>query len=118
MIRALLSIGGCALALAGCSGPWGAARNPAWVDRLIAEYEAEPVANPPRSIWTCLYRNTRVYHVPAVCCDQYGVLFDSLGNTLCAPDGGQRGEGDGRCEDFFDSRREVVLIWQDPRTDR
>ncbi|MFZ1390029.1 MAG: hypothetical protein WAS23_00425 [Dokdonella sp.] len=91
------------------------AAQPAWVDTLIATFQAAPVANPPRRIVHYRYRDQRVYYVPATCCDRPSVLYDANGGVLCAPDGGMTGRGDGRCADFHDQRSEESLIWSDPR---
>jgi hypothetical protein len=39
--------------------------NPAWVDKLIKQFESEPVGNPPLSIWQYEYNGQVVYFVPA-----------------------------------------------------
>jgi hypothetical protein len=56
-----------------------------------------------------------VYYVPSKCCDVPSVLYDSAGAVVCSPDGGITGKGDGRCTDFFDARRDEVVVWRDPR---
>jgi hypothetical protein len=89
--------------------------NPQWVDLLIGQFKAEPVGNPPQSIWRYEYHGQVVYFVPAQCCDMYSTLYDEGGIVICAPDGGIDGKGDGRCEDFFSERTGEQLIWQDPR---
>ena len=91
------------------------ALQPPWVEQLIAQYAAAPLANPPRSIWRCAYQGKTVYFVPAECCDQYSDLFDAEGRLIGHPDGGFTGTGDGHYGDFFQARKEVVLIWRDPR---
>jgi hypothetical protein len=103
------------LLLAGCktTTPSG---NPAWVDKMISQFESAPVTNPPLSVWRYDYNGQTVYFVPARCCDIYSVLYDANGNTLCAPDGGFIGTGDGKCPDFFNQRSNEQLIWQDSRT--
>ncbi len=101
--------------LAGCSQSTQST-NPAWVDKLIKQYESEPVGNPPQSIWSYEYNGQAVYFVPAQCCDQYSSLYDASGNVICAPDGGFTGRGDGKCPDFFDQRTNEQLIWKDSRT--
>jgi hypothetical protein len=90
--------------------------NPAWVDKLIAQFERDPVGNPPQSIWSYEYNDQVVYFIPAQCCDMYSTLYDASGNVICAPDGGFTGKGDGRCPDFFSQRTNEQLIWQDSRT--
>ena len=89
--------------------------NPQWVNQLIEKYKAEPVGNPPQSIWRYEYQGRVVYYVPAQCCDMYSTLYDAGGNVICAPNGGIDGKGDGRCEDFLAQRTQEQLVWQDPR---
>ncbi len=91
------------------------ADRPAWVDALIASFEAAPVANPPLSITRFTYHEATVYFVPARCCDIPSRLYDAEGTPLCAPDGGFTGRGDGRCRDFREERQEERLIWRDVR---
>jgi len=90
--------------------------NPAWVDELVEQFERDPVGNPPQSIWRYEYNGQTVYYVPPQCCDQFSTLYDATGNVVCAPDGGLDGKGDGRCPDFFSTRINELLVWQDPRT--
>ena len=98
-----------------CAGPTQSA-NPAWVDALIDGFEAAPVGNPPQSIWRYDYNGQVVYFVPAQCCDMFSSLLDAEGNSLCAPDGGLDGRGDGRCPGFAAERTDEQLVWQDART--
>jgi hypothetical protein len=89
--------------------------NPAWLDQMIQQIESQPVGNPPQSIWRYDYNGQVVYYLPAQCCDQYSTLLNSQGNVLCAPDGGFIGGGDGKCPDFFETRTNEQLVWQDNR---
>jgi hypothetical protein len=90
--------------------------NPQWLKDLISKFESEAVGNPPQSIWQYSYNGKTVYYVPAQCCDQFSVLYDSEGKILCAPDGGFSVTGDRKCTDFFSNRKDEKLIWQDKRT--
>jgi hypothetical protein len=90
--------------------------NPAWINKLIKEFESSPVGNPPLSIWRYEYDGGIVYFVPAHCCDIPSTVYDTNGNIICAPDGGITGEGDGRCPDFFSQRSAEQQIWKDPRS--
>ncbi len=90
--------------------------NPDWVSALIHQFESESVGNPPQSIYRYQYNGQTVYYVPPQCCDQFSTLYDSLGKTIGAPDGGLTGAGDGRCTDFFTVRSDEVLVWRDART--
>jgi len=89
---------------------------PAWISKLIKEFESEPVGNPPQSIWRYDYKGQAVYFVPAQCCDIPSTVYDTDGNIICAPDGGLTGEGDGGCPDFFSTRNNEQLIWKNPKT--
>jgi hypothetical protein len=90
--------------------------NPAWLDALIAQIEQEPVTVPPTAIYSYRYEGRRVYFRTSRCCDIRSVLYDADGVILCEPDGGIDGGGDGRCPDFFATRSEERLVFQDPRT--
>ncbi|MHB8133930.1 MAG: DUF6970 domain-containing protein [Anaerolineaceae bacterium] len=103
------------LLLAGCSSGTQS-ENPKWVDRMIHQFESEPVGNPPQSIWRYEYQGQIVYYVPPQCCDQFSSLYDAGGDVICAPDGGLTGGGDGRCKDFISQRTSETLIWEDPGT--
>ncbi|MAO64578.1 MAG: hypothetical protein CL666_06235 [Balneola sp.] len=85
------------------------------MDELIHEYESEPVRNPPLSIWQFTYKGQTVYYVPPYCCDIPGQLFNKEGDYICAPDGGFSGNGDGKCPDFFEEKKDKKLIWEDSR---
>jgi hypothetical protein len=89
--------------------------NPAWVDKLIKQFEGDTVANPPLSIWRYDYNGQVVYFVPAHCCDIFSIVYDANGNVVCSPDGGITGKGDGKCPDFFSERTNEQLIWSDSR---
>jgi len=86
-----------------------------WLGKLIKQFQDEPVTNPPRSIYQYEYRHQLVYYVPALCCDFFSTLYSACGVELCAPDGGFAGWGDGRCPDFFSTRKNEKLIFQDDR---
>jgi len=101
--------------LAGCAQA-SQSGNPAWVDQLIRNFLADPVGNPPLSIWSYQYNGQSVYFVPAHCCDIASVVYDSQGAVLCSPDGGITGKGDGKCPDFLITRTNEQLIWQDNRS--
>lgn len=99
-----------------CSQSTAPDENPEWVTSLIKKYQSEPVGNPPQSIWRYEYKGEIVYYVPPQCCDAFSTLYDMFGNSICAPDGGITGRGNGKCPDFFQERKNEKLIWQDSRT--
>ena len=86
-----------------------------WLTALIAQLEAEPVANPPALIARYDYKGQSVYFLPQRCCDQMSVLYRADGAVMCHPDGGITGAGDGRCPDFFAQRRHEHIVWRDAR---
>jgi hypothetical protein len=88
---------------------------PTWVRTLIAKLESEPSANPPARIVRYVYRGDTVYYLPPRCCDIPSTVFNNAGAVLCSADGGMTGRGDGRCSDFFESRREATIVWRDSR---
>ncbi len=92
--------------------------SPAWVDSLIARLEREPVANPPAFLARYVYRGDTVYYLPSRCCDIWSQVFNARGDVICAADGGRTGRGDGRCPDFFETRREEKILWRDTRSSR
>ena len=91
---------------------------PPWLDAMIARLESEPVANPPAFIARYEYRGDTVYYLPSRCCDIWSQVFTKTGDVICAADGGMTGGGDGRCPDFFETRREEKIVWRDTRSSR
>ena len=83
--------------------------------KIIQNTKKEPVGNPPAKIFTYTYNGKTVYYLPSRCCDIPSVLLDEQCNTICSPDGGLSGMGDGKCADFFTKRSNEKLIWQDDR---
>jgi hypothetical protein len=92
-----------------------AVRQPACVQQLISQMKAEPVQNPPASIYSYTWHKTTVYYVPAKCCDFFSDLYDSTCKIIAHPDGGITGKGDGKAPDFFDTRTNEKLLWKDTR---
>lgn len=88
---------------------------PVCVQDLIAQMQKDPVRNPAGSVSQYTYKGQTVYYVPPTCCDQFSILMDASCQTICAPDGGFTGIGDGRCSDFFKVAKDEKVIWQDPR---
>ncbi len=91
---------------------------PSWVSALISRLERAPVANPPALIARFTYRGDTVYYLPPRCCDVPSTVFNKAGAVICSADGGMTGGGDGRCADFFETRRDEKLIWRDTRSRR
>jgi hypothetical protein len=88
---------------------------PAWLKESISAFEKEKPANPPVKIYRYQYKEQLVYFIPGRCCDIPGAVYNVEGQQLCQPDGGITGRGDGKCADFFDSRTNEKLIWEDLR---
>ena len=103
-----------------CGGTSPVAPEPTqtWLPALIRTFEQQPVANPPASVTRYEYKGEIVYFVPPRCCDVWSDLYRADGTTLCHPNGGLTGNGDGRCPDFFAARKNEHVIWQDPRGGR
>lgn len=88
---------------------------PGCIDSLIKVFKNEAITNPPRKIYSYNYRNQTVYYVPAQCCDFFSELYDNNCKLIGHPDGGFTGKGDGSMTDFFDARKNEVLVWADER---
>jgi len=80
------------------------------VSELVSQYDAG-ASGPTEEIWRYRYRGRTVYYFPPKCCDIPSILLDEMGETLCSPDGGLTGSGDGKCPDFFEKRRSGKLVW-------
>lgn len=90
---------------------------PAWLNDLIEKEKNGPVANPHASLSKCTYRNQNVYYLPPRCCDVPGSVYNDKGDVICSPDGGFTGKGDGKCTDFFNTRKDCVILWKDARNE-
>ena len=88
---------------------------PACVQQRIEAIKAEPKWNPPAEINEYIYKGQHVYLITSNCCDQYIMLYDGNCTPICAPGGGYTGKGDGKCADFYETAKQVRLIWKDPR---
>jgi hypothetical protein len=65
------------------------------------------------SVTRYAYRGKEVYYIPPHCCDIRSQLFDAECRTICQPDGGLTGRGDGKCPDFMTARSGGELIWKE-----
>lgn len=88
---------------------------PACIGKLIADFTAAPIGNPPRKILSYTYQNRTVYYVEAQCCDMFSDLYDANCMLLGHPDGGITGRGDGGFTDFTKERTNEKLVWADKR---
>lgn len=82
---------------------------------MIEQIKKEEVQNPPKKIYSYLYKGKTVYYVTAQCCDFFSDLYDEDCKLIAHPDGGITGKGDGRARDFVDTRRDEKLVWEDSR---
>ena len=81
----------------------------------IEEIKRQAIWNPPAKIYSYRYKGETVYYIPQRCCDIMSILYDKNCNIICSPDGGISGKGDGQCPDFFTSRTDEKLLWEDNR---
>lgn len=88
---------------------------PSCILKKIDIIKAQPRWNPPAEVWAYLYNGKTVYLFSADCCDQYTTLYDENCNYICAPSGGLTGTGDGKCEDFNATAKQLRLVWKDSR---
>ena len=88
---------------------------PNCIDDKINDIRNGHVWNPPAKIYSYTYQKQTVYYFPPRCCDIPSTLYDENCNIICSPDGGLTGGGDGKCPDFFSSRTNEKLIWEDKR---
>jgi hypothetical protein len=88
---------------------------PDCINEKISSILSEGVWNPPAKIYSYIYNGQTVYYIPARCCDIPSTLYDQNCKIICHPDGGFSGMGDGKCNDFFSSRSDGQLVWEDPR---
>ena len=88
---------------------------PICIRQLIAKYQQAPKENPPRKIFSYLFKGKTVYYVTPPCCDMYSELFDSECKLLGHPDGGITGKGDGTLPDFRTTKTQEEIVWEDKR---
>ena len=88
---------------------------PDCIQLKIDEILAGNVWDPPAKVYQYVYNGQKVYYFPPRCCDIPSSLYDKNCNFICSPDGGISGGGDGNCPDFFSTRTDKKLIWEDKR---
>jgi hypothetical protein len=88
---------------------------PDCVNATIEKIKKEPVWNPRAKVYRYTYNGNKVYFIPPHCCDFPSILLNESCQTICSPDGGLSGGGDGKCTDFFDKRTNEELVWRDER---
>ncbi|MFD1139740.1 DUF6970 domain-containing protein [Larkinella insperata] len=87
---------------------------PDCIQQVIEKIKQEPVWNPPAQVYRYAFKGQEVYYIPPRCCDIPGVVIANC-DTLCAPDGGFSGKGDGRCPEFSKEAENPMLVWEDRR---
>ena len=95
--------------------PLDTTRRPGWLDARIKLLEAREGNRQPAQITRYRYKGQTVYYESASGADQFATLYDTAGTTLCHPDGGLTGKGDGNCPDFEKRRTNGILVWTDQR---
>lgn len=88
---------------------------PVCINEMIQQFAKEDVQNPPRKIFSYIYKGNMVYYVTAPCCDFFSDLYDKECNLIGHPDGGFTGRGDGKLSDFSKMKQDEKLIWEDKR---
>jgi hypothetical protein len=58
-----------------------------------------------------MYQGKMVYLATSRCCDRFNPLYDEECNYICAPSGGFRGSGDGKCKDFNETATPLGILW-------
>jgi hypothetical protein len=87
---------------------------PDCIQRVIEAIKKEDVWNPPAKVFRYDYKGQEVYYIPARCCDIPSLVIANC-DTICAPDGGFTGKGDGRCPEFVKEAKNPVVVWEDTR---
>ena len=88
---------------------------PVCVKVLIEKMKSEAVINPPGKVYSYMYRNKKVFYVPAICCDMFSDLYNDSCRIMGHPDGGFTGRGDGNFKDFDTAKTQEKLLWEDSR---
>ena len=87
---------------------------PACIQTMITEYANRELQNPSGKLYEYDYQGKKVYLFVPPCCDQISKLYDSDCNLLCQS-GGITGRADSVCQDFYATRQNEKLIWEDIR---
>ena len=82
----------------------------------IPDFVQEMIDSPPMGevveVWRYRFKGETVYYFPPLPYDIPSVLINAKGETICSPDGGLAGSGDGKCPAFFSERRGGRLVWK------
>jgi len=115
VIRYPMYLFGCVLLMAAGGCEKSSTGVPECVEAKIKDFQNSEKKNPPVEIWTYTYQGKTVYYIASYCCDIPSQVVDANCNTLCSPDGGITGKGDGKCADFFNEAKSGKRIWKDDR---
>jgi len=85
---------------------------PACVQQMIGEYASRSTKGPSGKFFEYDYKGKKVYLFEPPCCDQISKLYDDQCNMLCQA-GGFTGRIDSLCQDFYKTRTNEKIIWQD-----
>lgn len=99
-------------------GEKGRDKLPVCLQKLVKSFLEEDVQNPPRKIYSYIYKGNLVYYVTPPCCDFFSDLYDSQCKLIAHPDGGITGRGDGRARDFTEIKSQEKLVWEDLRRNK
>jgi len=111
--RALILLGILVLTI-NCENSESDSEYPNCIETKINELKNSPVQNPPAEVWKWEVNNEVYYYVTSDCCDQFNILYNENCVSVCAPDGGITGNGDGNCPEF-NNTIEKTLVWKDLR---
>lgn len=84
---------------------------PECIQKQINDTLPETEWNLPDSISKYLYRGQTMYLFGSKCCDRFNPLYDEECNYICAPSGGFRGSGDGKCKNFNETATPLGILW-------
>ncbi|MEZ4793754.1 MAG: hypothetical protein R2783_09910 [Gelidibacter sp.] len=100
--------------LSGCKSSDQNSGIPNCIKESIEALKNQPIQNPPAEVWLWESNGKTYYYFNAACCDQFSILYNDKCELICAPDGGFTGKGDGKCPEFGESVKKI-LIWKDER---
>jgi hypothetical protein len=82
------------------------------VPEIIQEIIKSPPMGEVTEVWRYSFRGETVYYFPPMPYDIPSVLLNGKGESICSPDGGLTGFGDGKCPSFFEDRKGGRLVWK------
>jgi hypothetical protein len=85
---------------------------PTCIQQMITEYQNRSAKGPSGKFLEYDYKGNKVYLFEPPCCDQISKLYDSHCNLICSA-GGFTGKIDSLCVDFYKTRTNEKLIWED-----